>query len=57
MLELKDIIRFMPLQGWIQTLKKGGSTLELQLQPSCKLKTKKKKKKRSSPADNSCPSP
>ena len=35
---------------------KGGSTLELQLQPSCKLKTKKKKK-RSSPAENSCPLP
>ena len=33
---------------------KGGSTLELQLQPSCELKVKKK---RSLPADNSCPSP
>ena len=51
-------------QGQIQTIKKGGSILELQLQPSCKLKTKKKerkkkkkKKKRSSPADNSYPSP
>ena len=31
-------------QGRIQTFQKGDSTLELQLQPSCKLKTKKKKK-------------
>ena len=32
-------------QRQIQTFKKGGSTLELQLKPSCRLKTKKKKKK------------
>ena len=30
-------------QGRIQTFKGGGYTLELQLQPGCKLKTKKKK--------------
>ena len=39
-------IRRKPNQGRIQTFKKGDSTLELQLQPSCKLKTKKTKKKK-----------
>ena len=34
------------VQGQIQTFKKGGYTLELQLQPSCKLKTKNKKNKK-----------
>ena len=46
---MKSVLR----QGRIQTFKKGSFTLELQLQPSCKLKTKKK---RSSPADYSCSS-